>query len=121
MKKLAEEEGTVIVLVAFLMVAFLTLVALVVDVGMLYLERIKLVNTLDAIVLSGVQELPEDSLAAKDVAQEYAANNNLASDQLTINVIATHEIQAVGKKKVAMKFAPVIGIDEVEITSISKA
>ena len=121
MKKLAEEEGTVIVLVAFLMVAFLTLVALVVDVGMLYLERIKLVNTLDAIVLSGVQELPEDSLTAKDIAQEYAVNNNLASEQVTINVIDSNQIEAVGKRKVAMKFAPVIGIYEVEITSSSKA
>ncbi|MBM7557195.1 pilus assembly protein TadG-related protein [Halanaerobacter jeridensis] len=121
MNRVNEEKGTVIVLVAFLMLIFLVLLALVVDVGMLYLERIELVNTLDAVVLSGVQELPDDPLAAEDIAQEYAANNGLDSGQVTINVIASNQIEATGKENVAMNFAPAIGIEEVEITSTSKA
>ena len=121
MTELAAEKGTVIVLVAFLMVIFLSLLALVVDVGLLYLERIELVNTLDAVVLAGVQELPEDSLTAKDVAQDYAINNGLSKEQINISLVGSNEIQAEGSQKVDMNFAPVIGINQVEISSSSRA
>ena len=121
MKKIAQRKGIIIVLVAFLMVVFLTLLALVVDVGMLFLERIELINILDAVVLSGVQELPDNNFEAKEVAQEYAANNNLSQDQITISIIDTNRIKAEASKQVAMNFAPIIGIRQVTIRNSAQA
>ncbi|MGM0501114.1 MAG: Tad domain-containing protein [Bacillota bacterium] len=121
MKRCVEEQGTVIVLVAFLLVVFLALVALVVDIGMLYLEKIELVNILDAVVLSGVQELPDNSQLAKEIALDYAQDNGLSSAQINVSVIDSNEIKAQGSQQVAMKFATIFGINEVQITRSSRA
>ncbi len=61
MKKIyKEEKGTVTLLVAFMMVIFIGLSAVVIDGGNLYLKKSTLQKAVDAAVLAAAQELPTD-------------------------------------------------------------
>jgi hypothetical protein len=116
------EEGTVIVIVALLMTIFLGFLALVVDVGSLYLARVELVNALDATALAGVQKLPNNPQEAQEVATDYAIKNNLNTDDLTISIIDdNHQITVQGGEDVTMSFASVFGIEQVRVSADSKA
>ncbi|SJZ44595.1 pilus assembly protein TadG-related protein [Selenihalanaerobacter shriftii] len=122
MKFFRSEEGTVIVLVALMMTIFLGFLALVVDIGTLYLARVKLVNALDATALAGVQKLPSTPQEAREVALNYAAKNELSNDNITIQILDdNHQIAAKGNREVVMNFASIFGIDQVQITASSKA
>jgi len=76
---LNEERGGVLILVALLMVALLSMTALAVDVGLLYSARRQMVNAADAAALAGAQELINggDAIA---VAKQYAILENQADD-----------------------------------------
>lgn len=80
MSLISSQKGTVIVVVALMMTVFISFLALVIDVGSLYLERIRLVNTLDAAALAGVQDLPDDPQLAEAKALDYASQNGLDSN-----------------------------------------
>lgn len=68
---ISEEKGSVMVIVAGALIALMGFVAFVVDVGVLYLERARLMDTADAAALAGAQELPSSEAQAKAVAEEY--------------------------------------------------
>ncbi|MDW7673927.1 MAG: Tad domain-containing protein [Bacillota bacterium] len=96
----ADEKGAVIVIVAMGMAAFLGFVALVTDVGLLYLTKQKLMNSADAAVLAGAQELPGDSAEARMEAEKYLAYNNVdhnyeinfSSDNMKIEARLTEDV-----------------------------
>ena len=72
---LRRERGTITVIIAVGMVAFLGFTALVVDVGYLYFQRRDLQNAADAAALAAAWELPGDVQAQAD---EYALKNNIS-------------------------------------------
>ncbi|MBM7623015.1 pilus assembly protein TadG-related protein [Sporohalobacter salinus] len=118
----SSKKGTVIVVVALLMTIFISFLALVIDVGTLYLERIRLVNTLDAAALAGVQELPIDPQLAKNTAVSYANQNGLVSSNLTVEITDDkQQINLSGTNQVGMNFAVIFGINQVEVVASSKA
>lgn len=62
--KLRSEEGQVVVLAAFIMILFLGIVAVVLDLGILYLKDRELQTAADAAALAAVQVLPMHADAA---------------------------------------------------------
>ena len=58
MGKFKDESGVILVLVVAGMTAFLGLLGLVIDLGQIYMERVRLSRAVDAAVFAGVQELP---------------------------------------------------------------
>lgn len=121
MSLINSQKGTVIVVVALMMTVFISFLALVIDIGSLYLERIRLVNTLDAAALAGVQDLPDDSQQAETVALDYASRNGL-DNNVTVEITDDdHQIGLSGSKQVGMNFAVIFGIDQVEVAASSKA
>jgi len=116
------EEGTVIVLVALLLTIFLSFLALVVDVGFLYLARNRLINALDAAALAGIQKLPDHPIEAKQVALDYADKNNLDTNKVSIQITDNnHQITVGTSRQVEMNFASVFGVDQVKVTAESGA
>jgi hypothetical protein len=80
----AGERGQVLVLFAFMIVILLLFVMMVVDVGFVALEKRNTQNALDAAALAGAQELPDDPVLAEQLALQYAEENGLDPDELTV-------------------------------------
>lgn len=72
--KLGKREGTVVVYLSLFMVAFLTVCALVTDIGFLYYRRAEAQKAADLSALAGASRLPDET-AARSVALNYAARN----------------------------------------------
>lgn len=102
-----------LILVAAGMVAFTGLMAMVTDIGLLALNKQRLVNAVDAAALAGVHELPVSPGQAKVMAVNYALQNGanplepvvgeyLGATNTKLTVSAT--------RKVDFIFARVLGI-----------
>lgn len=74
---LQEEKASAAVLVALSMVAILSFAALLIDLGILALNRQQLINAVDAAALAGAMELPEHPDTAVDTAMAYARGNGV--------------------------------------------
>lgn len=77
---LREQKGSIAVMTALSMTVLLGCAAIVVDLGVLYLNRSQLINTVDAAALAGVQELPGKSATAVANASDYAQQNGKQGD-----------------------------------------
>ena len=119
---LKEEQGSTLVMVALGMVALMGATAMVTDVGLIYLEKTKLTNALDAAVLAGAQELPGQPAKARDVAVEYATLNGVDPSQLKVTVSPDNQSMSVeAKRNVNMFFARVLGFNSKEVSALAKA
>lgn len=94
--------------------------AMVTDVGLIYIEKAKLQNAIDAAALAGVQELPGDPSRAAQIAQEYAVQNGannisygFGANDLKMNVSA--------QKDVPTHFARIWGINSRQISVTATA
>ena len=81
MKKL-DDKGNVAIILCLLITVLFAFTAYVVDVGIVYKEKIKLSNAIDAAALAAVLELPSGDIKAKTVAVEYLQKNNV--DQIRL-------------------------------------
>jgi len=64
------QRGQSLIIVAFLIIALLAVVGLAVDLGLMYVEKVRLGRAVDAAALAGAQELPDEA-AAYDRMVEY--------------------------------------------------
>jgi Flp pilus assembly protein TadG len=109
------ESGAVMVIAALMMVSLLTITALVVDTGMVYLTRVQLQKAADAAALAGAQTLA--LTAATDQAEASGAEYLAANIQNTLQPSFFTDLQQrrftvkVGKT-VEFFFAPIIGITQ---------
>lgn len=129
---LREESGAVMVLVAIALLVLLGCMALVIDAGVVYAERMKASNAVDAAVLAGVRELPSSALLARQKAEEYAQNNGLEpSDpdngiqgQVSFDIDPSPQpkwIKGIVDYEKPMLFARIFNIDIAEIKPSAKA
>ncbi|MDP4118850.1 MAG: pilus assembly protein [Bacillota bacterium] len=128
-----EEDGAVIVIVAILMVVFLSLLAITLDVGSAYLETGDLQKAADAAVYSAGRLLPvqqTDTAAIngiKDSAINYAELNGysgLTYDKIVLGNIVNGNYTAIkvtADKSVNMTFARIFGVNTINITRSAKA
>jgi len=121
MKKL-DNKGNVSIILCLLITILLGLSAYVIDVGMIYIERIKLSNAIDAAALAATLELPNDDIKAKAVAIDYLQKNNVNPNQTTIVIGSNNKsIQIEGSKNVKHMFAHIIGISSSNVKAKTKA
>lgn len=116
------EKGSVILIVTLMMTVLLGFIALVADLGLLFLEKNRLSNAVDAAALAGVQELPFDIAASISVAGDYLNRNmkGLQDSQVTISK-DNKEIQVVAKKNLQFAFGPLFGVSSKEIEATARA
>lgn len=107
---LRSRRGSVSVITALAFTVLLGFVALVVDVGVLYLNKAQLSNMVDAAALAGVQELPADEQQAMLAVQEYALKNGRADDALEISVSDDKTIFVRATRRVNLCFAKVFNL-----------
>ena len=127
-KIVKNEDGQVLVLFALLMVVLMGFAALVIDVGMVALQKSHLQNAADAAALAGAQDLPTAG-TAKSTAVVFAGKNGLKATQNgvkkdgdTVTVTTPYsgdstKIEVVCTRNVQYSFARVLGFTDTDVTA----
>ncbi len=111
-----DRRGAVVVLTAFLMVALLGLVALVVDLGYLMLAQTQLQDAADSAALAGSAVLAQGPAAARAEALRFASLNTVG--KAAVNLDPNHDIVLGHWDCVSHTFTPMSGSDEANADSI---
>ena len=120
------ERGQVLVIFAILLPTLIGMAGLAVDVGTYAADRRHLQNAADAIALAAAQELP-DTDAANTVALDWADENDIDPDDVTLQFIAVSAGNPNPKVRVTIErdhgfhFINVLGIDSREVEGRSAA
>jgi hypothetical protein len=133
---LRDDRGSVVVIVALAMTALLSMLALAVDVGMLFTARGEAQRVADAAALAGAGSFLErwdDPVRARRVAIDYGERNTIRDlgvqiedEDVTVDM-ATHRVSVVVRRTgdrgsaVATWFARVFGVDEVDVAARATA
>ena len=114
------EKGSVLILIALGMTVIMASTALVVDVGMMFANKIKVANAADAAALAGVQALPADAVQAEMLAREYAARNHV--ENLEVNIDPDNRaIEVVAWRSIDLFFARTLGHEQSTAAARAKA
>ena len=117
-----KRKGSAAILVAIAMTALLGFSAYVVDIGIIYGEKIKLENAVDAAALSAVLELPSNPQKAVEIANEYLQKNGVEPNRANITIAQDNKsIEISSQKDVKHFFAQVLGITKSNVNAKSKA
>jgi Flp pilus assembly protein TadG len=121
MRILKDQTGSAIILVALMITAFFSLLALVIDGGNLYLEKAKIQKVVDAAALAGAQELPSNSQQADQQARATIEKNNEDVTNYSINFNENYKsIEVIGKKSQPLFFASALGFTDVNLEAKAK-
>jgi len=114
-KRLREDEqGNVSLLVAVAMVALLGCLALVADVGMIYLKRQQLQGALDSGALAGIQRILAGEEAAEATAREYVGRNGFVASNVEA-IPNAMRVSLTGEETVELAFAQILGHERAEV------
>ncbi len=125
-QRLSSEGGQTLLLCVMMIAALCGIVALTVDVGLVFVDKARMQNATDSAALAGVQLLPDNPDGAVDAATEIAnANGLFAEDGLDIRLTTTYypndTIAVSASHDEAAQFAAVMGIDFFEVSASAKA
>ena len=121
MRKL-DDKGNVAIILCLVFTVLLGFTAYVIDIGLVYVEKVKLSNAIDSAALAAILELPTDAIKAKNVATDYLQKNNVDPSKVSIIISADNKsIQMEGIKNVNHFFAPIFRINSSNINANTKA
>jgi Flp pilus assembly protein TadG len=112
-KKIKDESGQALVIVALSTVVLFGATALSVDLGMAYNAKAELQAAADAAALAGAQDLPNANVA-KQSAENYAGFNNVEAENVTaVSPYAGNSklIEVTCTREVEYYFAKFLGFD----------
>ncbi|OIJ15661.1 hypothetical protein BKP35_01305 [Anaerobacillus arseniciselenatis] len=111
-----EEKGAVTLLVAFMMVVFIGITAVVIDGGHLYLKKSTLQKAVDAAALAGAQELPTNYQRAIKEAYSTLEKNNVRTSDVNITFSNKHTMINVSViKTVPLFYGGFFGYENVDV------
>ena len=114
LRELRDEKGAILVLFALLFVFLLGLVAMVVDAGLVYLNRAQLQRAADAAALAGAYQMP-DTTAARDRVRQYCSLNGVKDADAVDVTFPNNRVRVEITRQVRLFFAPVLGIRTMEV------
>jgi len=119
---LKNDQGSTVVLIALAMTVMLGFVALVVDGGMLFLERHRLQKAVDAAVLAGAQELPEFTDRSVKEVKRAISLNGISDASLNISISESNRLLEVeASHDVELTFARALGISHSTVSAVAAA
>jgi len=105
-----------------LMIGICGIAAFALDIGMIYTERAKLHNAIDAAALAAILELPSNEGKAISLAKGYLDKNGIDPIDAQISIGSNGKsISIEATNMVNHLFAPVIGINSSQINGATKA
>lgn len=84
-----DEDGQSLIIVVFAIVALVAIIGLGVDLGLAFVERVRLARAMDAAALAGAQELPAEKTAHLR-ALEYLKENGYDVDSACVTTIGAN-------------------------------
>ncbi len=118
LRLLREEKGSAMVVMVLSIAVMMGFAALVIDIGNLYLNRIRLVNMADAAALAGVQDLPNSPELAVNNAYRYAAQNGMNSDIVGVSISTNNTVVTVNvTRTVPFFFAKIFGMISTDVAA----
>lgn len=119
---LSNQKGAVTVLMALAIVAICGMATMVVDVGILYLNKVQVEKAADAAALAGAQELPGRPSDALLNANAYATMNGKTGDVIQPILANNNTSLTVGiERNVQLFFANIWGIPLSNVTATATA
>jgi len=114
-----EEQGQALVFFVGLFAILLAVMAFVVDVGSVYVEKAKLQNAVDAAALAGAYDLPKvtDAISSADA---YFDSNGY-SDIVPIIAPDADSVTVSATKNVVYTFAQILGLDNTNVNASATA
>lgn len=116
MRLFKSEKGNVTVIVSIALTVILGMSGFVIDMGVAYVEKVNLANAIDAALLAGAQELPDNRVRAREVMESYLVENGVSLNEVTITIAADGkraDIEAV--RNVGFTFSKVLGISNADV------
>jgi hypothetical protein len=121
-KKISDNQGSAAITLCIVFTALLGFTAYVVDIGLMYAEKIKLYNALDSAALAAILELPNNCQKAREVVVDYLEKNNVDPNNTVITIGNDKKsIQLEASKNVKHFFGPIIKINSSDINIKTKA
>jgi len=117
------ENGQAAVLAAFMIVVLMGFAALSIDLGRAYLTKSNLQKAADAAALAGAKDLPVKT-TAESMAVAYAGNNGVQTTEVAVTTPYNGDktkIAVVCTRNIEYTFAKVLGITNVDISSLAVA
>ncbi|MEE1137986.1 MAG: pilus assembly protein TadG-related protein [Acutalibacteraceae bacterium] len=120
-KKIAKaEDGVVMIVAALSLVAFLSVVSLVTDMGLKYHQKSKLQSAMDSAALAAVRYMPDEG-KARSVALEYVEKNGFSADDVTVEFPTNDTVRVSDAIEGKTIFASLFDIDSVLIKAKAAA
>lgn len=115
------EDGSVAVFMAFTMVLLLSICALVMDLGRVYIERASMQNAVDSAALAGAYQLP-DTVNAAQQAQEYIVKNGFSADDIEVFFDFNNTVIRINeKKRMETTFAKIFQVNYIDVSVTASA
>jgi len=119
---LKNKKGNSAIIFLFTMTFFIGLLALVTDTGMMYLEKSKLQNSVDAIALAAIQDYQKGEAAMMAQVYHYADLNGVDPSRLEVVISeGNKKITVNASKKVNLFFAKIFNITDTVVKSKASA
>lgn len=116
------EIGSAAVIFAICITVFVGISATVIDAGLIYVTKQKLVNAGDSAALAGAQELPYNTEEAENKAIQYAKSNGMKETEISVEIDDDNRtIKVSMERNVELFFAKFLGHDRSNIKSTSIA
>lgn len=117
------EDGQALIMVILAIVVLMGIAALVVDVGILYVEKANMQKAADAAALAGAQDLPNVS-AAEITAKNYAEANGVEKNEAIVTASYkgdSKKIKVTCTKTVPHFFGRILGFTETKVSASAVA
>ncbi len=108
------EEGNVMLIAALGLVAFLSIVSLVTDMGLKYHRTSQLQNAMDAAALAAVRHMPDEE-KARAAALEYVEKNGFSTDTVVVEFPSEEIVRVSDTRDMQTIFATLFKVDKVQI------
>ncbi len=117
---LKKEDGAAMVIAAFSLVAFLSVVSLVTDMGLKYHQKSLLQSAMDAAALAAVRYMPDEE-TAKKVALEYVEKNGFTTENVIVEFPSDEIVRVSDSREGKTIFASLFNVDSVKINAKAAA
>lgn len=114
------EEGAAMVIAALSLVAFLSIVSLVTDMGLKYHQKSRLQSAMDAAALAAVRYMP-DEMTAKQVAFEYVEKNGFTTESVVVEFPTNEIVRVSDSREGKTVFASLFKVDSIQINAKAAA
>ena len=124
--KIREQNGSILVITAVMIMVMMLFAAMAIDVGSLLTARNQLQVAVDASALAGAAGLLKDQTQAINMAIAIAANNTCVEQPVVvasgdISFSTSNRIRVHGTHPVNLNFARVIGMNTVNVEAVAEA